>query len=469
MSILPPTRLRVNKVPRAITLSTVPIVVQPSREPALAVIDAAIMGRVLVYGALPPLGSDVDLLASPRELAAMRGGLQAAGFVERRGRYARFGVGEAEVIECAPTSRWKLSSQALGVLFAEASPLPGMRHLVVPSPRHVLLIRARKAAHQRTLTPHMRMSIRAAEEADPQVWAHAREDAGAWHARAALTLLEARYTGTEAISRELRWRTYVEQHSLAGAVNRLGRMVYARFARLGFPPVVAFSGLDGAGKTFQATQLLAALTASGQAACIVWKGVGRNRLLGWTEAGLRRLFSVMPGGAALAEAFDAIIPEMSGTAATPATPPRLRADRSRSAGFAIAMYSWASLIAVTNVLAIYRASLRAWGRRRLLIYDRYVLDSVVKLLYWYGDSPVTRLLTRVISFATPKPLVAYLLDLPPEVAYQRKAEWGIEDLTARSMLYGREHGRLGARRLDATLPADDLCARVAAEVWGALG
>lgn len=435
---------------------------------ALGLVDDAVAGPVLASGALPPLGSDLDLLAAPREEAAIRAALVAAGFVERRGRFARFAPGQVEVVECVPTAAWALPPDALATLFTEARPLPGTCHLVRPSPQHELLIRARKAAQRRILTAHQREAIRAIDESDPEAWDRAQADARAWQARYALALLRARYESSRGEERDLRWRVLLERCTRAAVRSHARRVLRRQVSRFRYPPIVAFSGLDGAGKTLQAALLRDALAATGQDAIIVWKGVGRNRVLGV----LRKLVSAcvrrVPHAGRVSQALDEILPDLSEAAPSNTALPAVGDWRRRGTAFIVATYAWASLIALTHVLAVHRSVLRAWGRGRVLIYDRYRLDSVVRLLMWYGDCPATRLLTRVVAVCTPRPVAAFLLDLPAEAAFERKGEWGVEDLRARETLYLAEYARLGVARLDATLPIDALSAHIAAAVWRSL-
>lgn len=440
----------------------------PRATAALTLVDGLVAGPVLIYGSLPPLGSDLDLLALPREYAAIRAGLVAAGFTERHGRFARFSPGQVEVVECAPTSAWALRPDALAALFAEADPLPGMCHLVRPSPHHELLIRARKVAHRRLLTLHQREAIREIAQRDAEAWERARVDAREWHASYALASLRARCDGSCGDVRGLRWRVLLERCTRSGIGPRAGRVLSRQVSRLRYPPIVAFSGLDGAGKTLQATSLRDSLAAAGQEAVIVWKGVGRNRVLGVLRSLARSSAQALPWSWRLSQALDEIMPDVSETAPPTAPRPVARDWRTRGLAYKMTTCVWACLVVLTNVLAVHRSILRAWGRGRILICDRYCLDSVVRLLSWYGDCPTTRLLTAFVALSTPRPVAAFLLDLPAEIAFERKGEWGVEELRAREALYIAECGRLRVARLDATLPIAELSARVAAQVWQAL-
>ena len=90
------------------------------------------------------------------------------------------------------------------------------------------------------------------------------------------------------------------------------------------------------------------------------------------------------------------------------------------------------------------------------------------LRYEYGTERRFRPQRRLISLLSPKPRRAYFLDVPPEVAYQRKREWGVEWLAGHRDLYLEEAGALKVRVLDGELPREDICAQIAADVWLAL-
>lgn len=451
------------------TASNVPPAVTPSPTTEILMrIDDGLSRPVLVYGSLPPQGSDIDLLVQPRDLAAVRATLMSAGFVENHGKYARFLPGKVEVVECAPTTAWRLGEAAIAALFQEAQPLLGLRHLVCPSPHHALLIRARKAAHRRELTPHQRASIRAAQDADPRVWEHAWEQADLWHGRHALALLRGAYDQAGSVSPLARWYARVERYPGASIAIGVAWWLRARLRWLAPPRIVSFSGIDGAGKSMQAKRLRDMLIATGQDAVVVWKGIGRNRLLYGVKKALRVSLRALPHGRQITAALDTVMPDISGPEAGPATLLRLADARDRGLAFVVGVYAWASLIALTNVLAVHWSTLRAWRRGAVLIYDRYTLDSVVRMLYWYGDTRATRFLVGLIHVATPRPRASFLLDLPAEVAFERKGEWGIVDLSERGALYADEYARLGVHRLDATQPPDNLSVQVASLVWHAL-
>jgi len=61
---------------------------------------------------------------------------------------------------------------------------------------------------------------------------------------------------------------------------------------------------------------------------------------------------------------------------------------------------------------------------------------------------------------------AYLIDVPAEVAYARRAEqYSLEELARQAELYRAEAERLGVRRLDGSRPREELCEEIARDVW----
>ena len=70
---------------------------------------------------------------------------------------------------------------------------------------------------------------------------------------------------------------------------------------------------------------------------------------------------------------------------------------------------------------------------------------------------------------SPRPLRGYFVDVPPETAYARKAEqYSLDDLTRQAELYREESARLGVHKIDGERPREDLCAKIAEDVWRAL-
>ena len=128
-------------------------------------------------------------------------------------------------------------------------------------------------------------------------------------------------------------------------------------------------------------------------------------------------------------------------------------------GKAAAAAAWSTAGTAANALAHLRAAGPALAAGKVVIFDRYVLDTVVHLRFTYGGRPhpVQEWLVRALS---PAPLAAFLLDIPPAEAAARKRDWPLEVLERQAELYRAELDRHGVRRLDALRPPEDLAAEI---------
>jgi thymidylate kinase len=119
---------------------------------------------------------------------------------------------------------------------------------------------------------------------------------------------------------------------------------------------------------------------------------------------------------------------------------------------------------VLNALSQRRAALEHVPRGRIVIFDRHVLDTVVRMRFLYGGSG--RLQARLVQLVAPHARFAYLLDIRPETSLERKDDiWSLEQLRRHVELYREESRRLGVRRLDGERPRTELCAEIAEDVW----
>jgi thymidylate kinase len=111
------------------------------------------------------------------------------------------------------------------------------------------------------------------------------------------------------------------------------------------------------------------------------------------------------------------------------------------------------------------ATFRYPWRGRVVIHDQYTCDSATQLHFWYGERRPYRFQKWLLKALLPKPLCSFFLDIPLEVALIRKGHYTLVELRRQAQLCSNEYRRVGARRLDAELPAAALCAEIAAEVW----
>jgi thymidylate kinase len=427
----------------------------------LELADAAATDRVLLFGSPPPAGRDVDLLARPSSEAAIAARLRDAGFLGRGERWARFDDCRTTAVELVPAAAWELPERELEALFADAAPVGDLERVVAPAPHHVLLIAARRFAHGRgTLGERRRARIEDALARDPAAWERAERHAAAWGAGTALRLLRHAYERGETAGRADLVRAVAEQRRAAGRPPAVAWLEASRAAaqRTRRPAVISLSGIDGAGKSFQARRLEAALDRLGIGAAVVWSPFGGGRATDVIGEPLKAVLRRLPFGP-LARHRDGPAPRsvMSG----PAAP--------RGRGSAVLHLLWTSFVVVLDAASQRSAALRHAARGQVVIFDRQALDSMVHMRVVYGEQRSLRVQQSLARAVAPRPRVAYLLEIRPETSLARKDDvWELEQLRAHARLYHEHHARLGVRRLDGERPPEELCAQIASEVWTAL-
>ena len=379
------------------------------------IVDAAATAPVLVFGSPPPEGRDLDVItrARPEVEAALRD----AGFITR-GPYewARFAGGTAEGVDLDD------HHPHFGELLADAVAIDGFERLVRPSPAHQLLLLATMLRDQGRYPAKRVARMRAAVAEDPRAAASARARAADW-----------------GVSDEL-------ERVLAG------KPVERRKARR--PRVVGLSGIDGSGKSTQAKALARALEQLGYDVEIAWAPLGSSRLL-------RAIFLPIRNALGRHRAFQAEAKEETGLPPTAGTVLR---ERSR-----LAHLAWSTLIAASNGAFHARTVARASAYGRVVIFDRYVLDSRVRLRFLYGRHRGYALQDILVRLLSPKPRAAFLLDVSAEDSLARKDDrWSSGDLRTLTELYG-ELNDGSVTRLDGRRPAEELSAEIASAVWQRLG
>ncbi len=400
--------------------------------------DAA-SARVLVVGSLPPGGRDVDLLVLDSDRKRLEAALGQRGFEQQGDQWVRFAECSARSVELIAAESWRLSPPELQALFAEGVRLPGCRQVVRPAPHHALLILARRIAAERCLPDKHRARVTAALAESPGAWAEARRSAPAWGAARALVMLEAAYG----------------DRGPTGAARR-----FAKRPRPG--AVISLSGLDGAGKSSQARALADALEQLGFHPVIVWTPLGNNPFQRRVASAVKRGLAQVRLGpfAGVSERSSSGEPMLSRQGASGA---------SRSLPASIATNLWATFGGGVN--GVWHLRSAAWhvARGRIVIFDRYILDSVVQLRFAYGPERSLRVPISLVRTLSLKPKRAFLLDVRPETALARKNEqWTLSELTRQTELYRAESDRLGVKRLDGELSREELCAGIVRDVWHAL-
>jgi thymidylate kinase len=465
-------------------------------------VDATVAEQVLVYGSLPPHGRDLDLLVREPEERALSVCLPEAGFTRLGSEWARFAACSVEVVELTRATDWNLPADELTALFGEGLEIGGLHHLVRPSPHHTLLILARRIAGGDGVIGgklHLRLEHALAE--DPDAWIHAGARAEIWGARAALRALQGAWrahradpthdptisAADHAAARRERRRARSEHHT--GGRARL-RSAVKELPRPRRGAVVALSGLDGAGKSSQATALRDVLERLGHDAVVVRTRIAWDDSL-WTIAGPIKQLLALPlrllGSLRRARA-DEPGPDVRERAEPGPGSQERPGDGKRSEGkldggdlyerpatthpvtivregSPLLTDLWTLMITLANASAQWKLMRRQLLRGGVVICDRYTLDSIVELRYSYGAERPFRGARAALALLYPKPVCAFFLDVSPEVALERKGEWGIQWLSEHRELYLQECERLGVRLLDGEQPQAEICAEVAREVW----
>ncbi|HEV3228153.1 MAG TPA: hypothetical protein VGY97_01665, partial [Solirubrobacteraceae bacterium] len=406
---------------------------------AEGIADRAASDRALVFGSLPGQGRDLDLLVRSPEHGAIGEALARGGFERERDEWVRFAECSVEVVELVPAARWHLPDAELGALFDDAVAIDGFERLVRPAAHHALLILARRlAGGDGRLDAKRRARLETVLRDDASAWEAAGRRADAWGAGLALEQLRRVHgTGVPA-PRTARARAVAEYAARAGAsplrtVLTVGRLQIPRRAR---GHVIAISGLDGAGKSSQAQALAGTLDMLGYESATAWTRItyeGWVWRLAWpAKRALTRPLAQLqrwarrPGGAAGPEsrAGDAGPPgpaSRAGDSGPVSSDAGMSSDPSLSTDFdpvkrlrqrsRLLTELWTGVIALANGISQRRLTRSELRRGRVVVCDRYTLDSVVALRFLYGESRPFALQRRLIGLLSPKPTRAYLLDV----------------------------------------------------------
>jgi thymidylate kinase len=456
-------------------------------------VDAVAGGRVLVFGSPPPHGRDLDILVREPQEHAIATRLETEGLLRRGVQWVAFRACTAVGVDLVPAADWRLPPTELASLFEEGEVVPGYDHLVAPAPHHALLIAARRVARAGEYGDRLRERVGETLRAAPSAWEQAARRAPAWQAVKALAFLRALHASGSQPDRAARARSVLTRvRGLRQPRLRTAARALRRLARR--PAIVALSGLDGAGKSFQAERLAAALERLDRRAMVVWPPAA-NVLFQANPAVKQRLFAVLrmlgrsdgrkrtappPSAPSLsapspsvASPSAASLPALPSPAApVPAAPapafeeppleplPRQRAPVAHALGL---------IVALAQAWAFRRGVARAGRRVDVVIYDRYALDSIVYLRHRWGQGRAFPLQSALIRRLARLPDRAFLLDVEPAVAYARKQDFPLENLRERAALYRELYPRLGCARLDGERPATELCAEIARSVWECLG
>ena len=418
-----------------------------------ALVETYAPGPVLVFGSLPPHNRDLDVLARPAEQEVLERALASAGFVNHDVEWVRFENCGVSLVDLVPVGDWGLPSSEIDAVFEAAQPIDGFANLLQPSPHHLLLILSRRVARSGgILDDKRRARIRIALAQDPNSWDEARKHAPAWAAERLLQLLEATYKSgipaarlRRAVGLADRW---LHQEMGPAAAYTKGFMRARRRSKN--HSVIAFSGLDGSGKSSQAQALRDILERLGYDAVVVWSRLSYNPSLNWIARPVKGLVGRFGNKAAPRERVEL-------------------AGRDLRQNSRLMTNLWAGVVALANGLTQRRIVRYHQRRGVIVICDRYLLDSAVHLRFRYGQDEALKWQKRIVRLLSPAPTRAYYIDVPPEVALYRKAEqYDLAQLDVQASLYRQEHASSGARKVDGLLAPDVLCEEIARDVWHAL-
>ena len=389
-------------------------------------------------------GRDVDVAALPEAEDALAPVLLAHGYVARPepdGRIVWTRPGAAE-IDVFPASRWPARYPPLERIASRAvsagTPLP------VASAGDRLIVFAVDAVSGRPLDKLAR-KVRAAL-AEPGASESLDAVARAEGAGALADLV--RDPGALAARAE-RGRLPYPAAARVALASPLARSALAERARgrLGRRPtglLVAFSGMDGSGKSTAAEAARDRLEAAGLPTRVEWARLGNEgEVLDRIAVPVKRLLGGR-GSVADPVAAGGPLPELEAKAAE---------GRRRGP----VAWVWTLFVALVNARAHRRA---ARGRRhgQSVVCDRWLADSLVDLELRYGRHRAAAFLLRAL---VPRPDVAFLLAIDARTSIERKpgdqADWVLERM---ERLYEQAARRHGLVVVDARRPLAEVTAAV---------
>lgn len=193
--------------------------------------------------------------------------------------------------------------------------------------------------------------------------------------------------------------------------------------------LVSFSGLDGAGKTAQITALRESISYMGLRSrqLIFWDDVVVGRR--WREGFVHKVFGSERG------------------IGTPEHPVERRDKNMRAGYLTVARH----LLYLIDALHLRLLLIRRKGAD-VIVADRYIYDELANLPLEHRMSAV---LVRMLAWIAPRPQLALLLDVEPEIARARKPEYPLSFLHESRRSYMRLTRMLGGMTVIPPLPIEE--------------
>ncbi len=223
--------------------------------------------------------------------------------------------------------------------------------------------------------------------------------------------------------------------------------------------IICFTGIDGSGKTVQARKLVERLNAEGHPAVYAWTG-GRaylTRPLIWLAKRLLRA----PRLATRSAAASSSSKDMGATGAQYHS--YLSSTRRLFKNKLVAR-AWRHISLIEHTGEILAVALPHVLRGRIVVCDRYIHDSTIGTAVLAGVAPeaLPQLLRLPPFYPVPCPAQWFLIDVPAEVAFNRRADVvDVAFLEQRIPLYRAAARAVGMVVIDGT-PSPDHIADV---VW----
>jgi thymidylate kinase len=243
---------------------------------------------------------------------------------------------------------------------------------------------------------------------------------------------------------------------VGGAAARAGGKLAAAMPQRA--RVVGLSGLDGSGKSSQVRALTSLLEQLDVAVVAEWKPLGHNASIRATRRVIKRAYARLRG----LDSTQLDQMKRPGRSLIAGANPALLGGRQNP----LLTHAWATVVCLASAGHYRMVALRHAGSGRLIIFDRFALDTTAQLRFFYGPEHGFAVQRALIRMLCPAPIAAWLLEVPGEVALARKPEqYDLAQLKQQESLLHQEAGRLGVTCLDGTRPMAELTQQIATQIW----